>query len=150
MPKLQLGDDVYRIVGDGGEEGELVEYGDPATLEVGGHRYLAIVDVDPTDDQNVISLLAEGEWIVDGRSVGDVEMEDVEFKTADGAGEGDEGEETVTATADDDDDDDLDLDLDDDEDDDFDEDEEEDEDDQDDDGDNDPFAAVDDEELVIR
>src|SRR5579883_2174349 len=125
MPKLQLGDDVYRIVGDGGEEGELVEYGDPATLEVGGHRYLAIVDVDPTDDQNVISLLAEGEWIVDGRSVGDVEMEDVEFKTADGAGEGDEGEA-------------------------FDEDEEEDEDDQDDDGDNDPFAAVDDEELVIR
>ncbi len=105
MPKLQFGDEAYRIVGDGGEEGELVEYGMAATLDVGGKRLLAIVDADPDDPQEVLSLLPEGEWVVEGRAVA-ATQEDVEFAGP----EAEEEQEAEVAIDDDDPDDDEDED----------------------------------------
>lgn len=95
MPKVQLGDEAYRIVGDNGEEGELAAYGEAATLEVGLTRYVAVVDADPDDDHNVMSLLPEGEWMIEGRGVPGVDVEDVEFAEASAAAgvEIEEGEE---------------------------------------------------------
>lgn len=79
MPKLQFGDTYYRIIGDGGEEGELSAYGEAATLETLTGRLVAVVDVDPTDQDEVISLLPEGEWLVKASAV-DCEHEDVDFE----------------------------------------------------------------------
>lgn len=104
MPKLQMGDDAYRIVGDAGEEGELVMYGDAAVLETGGRRYVAVVDVDPEDPDSVVSLLPDDEWLIEGRAV-PCEQEDVDFQGPDG-GQG--GEIDIEADDEEDDEDELD------------------------------------------
>lgn len=83
MPKLQFGDEAYRIVGDNGEEGELVEYGVAATLTTPGHRFVAVVDVDEADPDEVVSLLPDNEWLIDGPAV-EAAQEDVEFAQAGG------------------------------------------------------------------
>ena len=97
MPKLQMGDDAYRIVGDGGEEGELAEYGVAATLDVGLHHYIALVECEG-DGDDVVSLLPDEAWIVDGVAVQGVEVEDVEFA---GPGEEEEGEAVAEVDEDD-------------------------------------------------
>jgi hypothetical protein len=105
-PKLQYGDDAYRIVAGDGTEGELFPYGEAATLDAGGHRFLAFIDIDPDDPKDVVSLLPENEWLeMDGRDVGEVEHEDVEFQVAgEGEGEG-QAEAQVEASVEDDDED---------------------------------------------
>lgn len=77
-PKLQFGKDHYRLV-CGSQEGELVEYGDAATLDTGLTRYLAMVEQDGNNE--VVSMLPEGEWVVEGRVV-EADLEDVDFATA--------------------------------------------------------------------
>lgn len=96
MPKLQFGDNAYRIV-DAGEGGELVEYGLAATLTVGLHRYVAVVG---KEGEDVVSLLPDGEWLIDGQAV-KADQEDVVFKGSDGETMADpeEEEESVTRVA---------------------------------------------------
>ena len=50
--QLQKGEEFYRLVAPSGEEGELVEYGEPATVLVGGDLYLAYCDIDDEDDED--------------------------------------------------------------------------------------------------
>ena len=86
MPKIEMGEDVYRIVGDGGEEGLAAVYGDSAVLDVPGHHYIALVDV---EGEETVSLLPDDVWVIDGRPVAGVEVEDVDFDLE--GGEGGEG-----------------------------------------------------------
>ena len=83
-------------MGDGGEEGELAEYGVAATLDVGLHHYIALVECEG-DGDDVVSLLPDEAWIVDGVAVQGVEVEDVEF-----AGPGEEEGEAVAEVDEDD------------------------------------------------
>ena len=91
MPKLQFGKDHYRIVGNNGEEGELVEYGEAAELRVGLSRYLAIVDLDADDEEEVVSLLPGDAWMEDRGETVTCEHEDVLFEGIEEQ-EGEEGE----------------------------------------------------------
>ena len=88
MPKIEMGEDVYRIVGDGGEEGLAAVYGDSAVLDVPGHHYIALVDV---EGEETVSLLPDDVWVIDGRPVAGVEVEDVDFDLEGGEGEKAEG-----------------------------------------------------------
>lgn len=98
MVKVQCGEDTYRLV-CGSAEGDLVEYGEVAEVEAGGHRYIALVDLD--DKSNVESLLGEG-FVYRVDAPEPHEIEDVEFEEEgdDGDEEDDEEEETVEAGAD--------------------------------------------------
>jgi hypothetical protein len=102
--QLEKGDDLYRIVGPSGEEGEVVEYGVPATLVANdGNLYLAYCE-DLDDDEQPDEAL-EGK-IFHCVPVLAAVVEGVEFVDEDG----------VPLAADDDDDDDDELVDDDDED----------------------------------
>lgn len=83
--KLQFGDDEYRIVLEdaAGEvtEGEIVPYGESATLEANGTNYLAVCDLDG-NGEDVVSSLPDEEWVVTYSPV-QAETEDVKFE-ADG------------------------------------------------------------------
>lgn len=88
--KIQTGDEGYRIVVDG-KESDVVEYGEPAILEVGGETYLALCDLDGQDD--VVSLI-EGGWVLCGKFAEvseDNDIEDVDFE--EDGGEEEEGDE---------------------------------------------------------
>ena len=40
---IEKGDESYRLVGPDGELGDLTEYGEPATLEIGDNVYFALL-----------------------------------------------------------------------------------------------------------
>lgn len=40
---IEKGEQGYRLIGPKGEEGELTEYGEPATLEIDGETYFALL-----------------------------------------------------------------------------------------------------------
>jgi len=49
MPfKIESGYSLYRVVGPDGEEGDAVEYGTPAFLEIGHHLFMVYID-DPNE-----------------------------------------------------------------------------------------------------
>lgn len=99
--KLQFGEEHYRIVGSS-KEGELVVYGEPAELSEAGIDYMALAC--EGEDGEIVSGLANEEWIISYKSVSGVVTEDVDFQIDDDGG-GD-GEATVVVAGDDDDDDD--------------------------------------------
>jgi hypothetical protein len=120
MPKIQLGDAEYRIVGDNGEEGEVMLYGQPAVLDCEGGQFMTTWDLDKEGDP--VCKLKKGMMIntENGQTVQTVETEEVDFAFDDDtnstvaiAAEGGDDDEGL-----DDDDEDEDEDLDDDEDDD--------------------------------
>ena len=80
MPQLQLGDEEYRIVGDGGEEGETVLYGETATLDAGDVHLTAIVDFEEGagEDDPVVGLLPGGAKMIETLTGEVVECEEVE------------------------------------------------------------------------
>jgi hypothetical protein len=79
MPfKIESGYSLYRIVGPDGEEGDAVEYGTPAFLEIGHYLFMCFID-DPNEPGEHEAQIYELTPIV-------AEIEDVEF-------EGDEPEE---------------------------------------------------------
>ena len=77
---IEKGEQGYRLIGPGGEEGDLTEYGDPATLEIGGETYMALLPSEEEEYEELESLVYRLE---------DVEtvVEEVDFE------EGDEPEE---------------------------------------------------------
>lgn len=103
MPKIQLGADGYRIVGDGGEEGMIVDYGEAATLDTDSLHYMALVDLG--DDEEPKTCLGSGDWlrnVVSGGAV-DVEQEEVTFDGLDDDEEEDDDEDLDDADGDEDD-----------------------------------------------
>lgn len=103
MPKIQAGDDGYRIIGDSGEEGEAVAYGEVADLTVGLNTYVALVNLNGEDME---SELPEEAWLIKGTLLRDVEVEEVEFTppgTEDGEGDGG-GDDTASGNDEEDDD----------------------------------------------
>jgi hypothetical protein len=85
MPlKIESGYSLYRIVGPDGEEGDAVEYGTPAFLEVGHHLFMAYID-DPNEPGEHEAQLYELTPIV-------ADVEDVEFE-GDEPDSGDLGDE---------------------------------------------------------
>ena len=80
MPQLQLGEEEYRIVGDGGEEGETVLYGETATLDAGDVHLTAIVDFEEGagEDDPVVGLLPGGAKMIETLTGEVVECEEVE------------------------------------------------------------------------
>jgi len=78
---LELGAESFRIVGPDGEESELADYGDVATLEIGEEQYIAMVpgtDRDEWDNfEGVVFELVEEE----------TEIREVEFEIVDEAEE---------------------------------------------------------------
>ena len=51
--KLELGEEAYRIVSDSGDEGELTDYEDAATLETDGNLYVAFLDSETVPRQGI-------------------------------------------------------------------------------------------------
>lgn len=77
--KIQLGESEYRIVDTAsGTEGDLSEYGDVAELEVGGRRYIALVQEDENGEGDYESLLGDG-WCYEVTATA-CEQEDVTFE----------------------------------------------------------------------
>ena len=73
MPfKIESGYSLYRIVGPDGEEGDIVEYGTPAFLEIGHHLFMCFID-DPNEPREHEGQLYELTTILG-------ETEDVEFE----------------------------------------------------------------------
>lgn len=83
MPKIQCGEAEYRIVGDNGEEGDIVDYGMAATLETeDGNMLTAYVDAKEGTDDPPFTKLPGGVWIqdlTDGTKLVEVEREEVDF-----------------------------------------------------------------------
>lgn len=48
---VQYDDEYYRILGPGGQEGEVSDIGSPAFLNVGGQVYIAFLDLDPDGEE---------------------------------------------------------------------------------------------------
>jgi hypothetical protein len=97
MPRLELGETEYRIVGDDGAEGRLVGYGETATLDAGELHLSALIDEESK------GLLPGGTKCIDtltGEAIECVE-EDVIF-------EGEDSEPEIEAADESEDDDDLD------------------------------------------
>src|SRR4051812_20502702 len=98
MFTVQQGTDQYRIVAPNGDASELTEYGDVAELETGGKCYIALVDVDEENPDEMIYMLRD--WVMcvtaEPAEVEDVEFdgdEAVEAEVSDGDGE--DGDEDV-------------------------------------------------------
>jgi hypothetical protein len=102
--RLEKGDDLYRIVGPSGEEGEVVEYGVPATLVANdGNLYLAYCE-DLDDDEQPDEAL-EGKIFKCVPVPAEV-VEGVEFVDEDGvplAADDDDGDDDDEDDEDDDD-----------------------------------------------
>jgi hypothetical protein len=77
MPQLQIGESEYRLVGDDGSEGELVEYGDRATLDADGMKLTAMVDFDEQTDE-IVGMLPEGAKVIDTMTGEVVECQEIE------------------------------------------------------------------------
>lgn len=50
---IEKGDTSYRLIGPNGEEGELTEYGEPATLEIDDETYFALL---PSEEEEYEEL----------------------------------------------------------------------------------------------
>jgi hypothetical protein len=74
MVTVQVGEDSYRLA-CGDVEGELVDYGEPAVLEVDGRRYASVIDIG--DDGELECLL--GPDYVYALSPCPHEVQEVEF-----------------------------------------------------------------------
>jgi hypothetical protein len=77
MPQLQIGESEYRLVGDDGSEGELVEYGDTAILDADGMKLTALVDFDEQTDE-IVGMLPEGAKVIDTMTGEVVECQEIE------------------------------------------------------------------------
>jgi hypothetical protein len=102
MPKIEVGEEEYRIVGDDGTEGANAFFGETAVLDTETCHYTALVDI-PKDGGEPVSLM-EGGWIFDvmgGKMLKEVDLEDVSFEEE----EGEEGDDDDDAVSDDEDDD---------------------------------------------
>lgn len=77
MPQLQVGESEYRLVGDDGSEGELVDYGDTATLDADGMKLTALVDFDEQTDE-IVGMLPEGAKVIDTMTGEVVECQEIE------------------------------------------------------------------------
>jgi Ran GTPase-activating protein (RanGAP) involved in mRNA processing and transport len=99
MPFLiESGYSLYRVVGPDGEEGDAVEYGTPAFLEIGHHLFMTYID-DPNEIGEHEGQLYELTAIVSGTE--DVEFEGDEPDEEDEDEDEDEdGEETGAAAED--------------------------------------------------
>lgn len=78
---IEKGETGYRLIGPNGEEGELTEYGEPATLEIGDETYFALLPSEAEEYEelgSVVYCLEDCE----------TEVVEVDFE------EGDEPEET--------------------------------------------------------
>jgi len=85
MPfKIESGYSLYRVVGPDGEEGDAVEYGTPAFLEIGHHLFMVYID-DPNEIGEHEGQLYELTTIVG-------ETEDVEFEGDEPGEDDDDGE----------------------------------------------------------
>lgn len=103
--RVQLGEDGYRLVtsgADGDEEGNIVDYGDTATLDLPGEHYVCTVE----DPDTIPADVEVHRRIVGQRGlelVEDVQVEEVDFELDDDDEDGDEAEddyeEEATASA---------------------------------------------------
>lgn len=87
--KIQLGETEYQIV-VGEQESGWMDYGEALDAEIGGVRYLALVEEDPDDGEQVRSALGDVWVYCVSAGLESVELEDVD--DADDAEEGEEGE----------------------------------------------------------
>jgi hypothetical protein len=90
MFKIQQDIDQYRIVAPNGDASEVVNLGELAELETGGHNYISLCDEDPETGE-FISLLED--WVM-RVVVEPAEVEDVEFDKGDDDVEVEEGAES--------------------------------------------------------
>lgn len=81
--KLQFGEEVYRIVTTDSDEGDAVEYGELAEIEVGQDRYIALVAMNNQDECE--SVLGE-EWVYRAEPI-KATTEEVDFDFEDGGEE---------------------------------------------------------------
>lgn len=73
---VQMDEDEYRIMGPDGEEGDAVDYGEPAVLMIGSAIYYCLIDDPDTEAADVMRI--------DSVSKMPTEVEEVEFQDADG------------------------------------------------------------------
>jgi hypothetical protein len=85
MFKIRTGDTAYCIVGPSGEESESVDYGELAELKIGSARYIALVEEDPDDDENIFSVFGD-DWVLKVEA-GLAELEEGEEEEAPEEGE---------------------------------------------------------------
>lgn len=81
MFTVQQGTEQYRIVAPNGDASDLVDYGELAELNTGGKDYIALVDFDEENPEEIVSLLPD--WVMCA-TVEPAEVEDVEFDDPDG------------------------------------------------------------------
>ena len=103
-PSIQLGEEDYRIV-CGEEEGDLVGYGETATLDTGdGQSLVAKVDFEEGGEEAPKSLLKGGVWMRDANTGESVECERTEVQFDTSASDLDGGDDTDDDEDDDEDD----------------------------------------------
>ena len=112
--QLQKGEEFYRLVAPSGEEGELVEYGEPATVLVGGDLYLAYCDIDDEDaeadgllEDKVFKCVPVQADVTEGVEFRDEEGNLIVAEDDDADGNDDADDEAVIVGDDDEDDDEL-------------------------------------------
>jgi hypothetical protein len=91
----------YQLVGPGGEDGELAEYGDPAYVEVGDITHFCIMNGPETGDEyNVPQVFvlpqAPTEELEPSCDISEIEMEPTEFEFPDDDAEIPEAGEEAT------------------------------------------------------
>jgi hypothetical protein len=87
--EFDLEKELYRLVGPGGEEGDVIGIGLPAEVEVGGRRYIAFSDWNP-DDPNEPEPTIELPVHLLGQEQRQVVDMDLDFTGLDGVEEGGE------------------------------------------------------------
>ena len=107
-PSIQLGEEDYRIV-CGDEEGDLVGFGETATLDTGdGRSLVAKVDFEEGGEEAPKSLLKGGVWMRDANTGESVECERTEVRFDTSASDLDGGDDVDDVDDDEDDEDDED------------------------------------------
>ena len=89
--RVQADEEDYRLVGPGGEEGALVEYGQPAALAIGSAIYYALME-DPDQTEATV-------FRVDQVTPMSAEVQEVEFQYPEDEEEGEEEEDPVVVAA---------------------------------------------------
>ena len=74
---IEKGEQGYRLIGPAGEEGDLTEYGEPATLEIGDETYFALLPSEEEEYEELESLVYRLEEC-------ETEVSEVEFDEDDG------------------------------------------------------------------
>lgn len=88
---IESGEEAYRLVGPDGDEGDLVEYGLPAVLHLGGDMYAAYIEDPEAEDEEM------GQHVYKLQPIEETEVVEVEFEEDEEGEEGEEVEESGSA-----------------------------------------------------